>query len=105
MKSTFSYQLVASFLDNNPDSVAVYLDIENAGNADNNAAFNSRVDSFGIDRSRFMYKSVVANLEQVFAIIEGFINLKRQMKEKTGSELQLLVVWDIDMSSCIVNCK
>jgi hypothetical protein len=94
MKSTFAFQFCSNFLRQYDDSVAVYLDIENAAASVQDNGGSSRIADFDIDKSRFMYKPIVANLEQVFAIIEDLIGAKQKMEEKTGREFRVLFVWD-----------
>jgi len=93
-KSTFAFQFCAGFLADNPDSVAVYLDIENAAASTQADGGSTRIHDFGIQVSRFMYKPVIADLEQVFSIIQDFVMVKKRIEENSGREFKLLIVWD-----------
>jgi hypothetical protein len=41
-----------------------------------------------------MYKPIVANLEQVFNILEDLVSVKKRLEEATKREFKLLFVWD-----------
>jgi RecA/RadA recombinase len=93
-KSTFAFQFCSQFLRENEDAVAVYLDIENAAASVQDKGGSSRIVDFGIETSRFMYKPIVANLEQVFNILEDLVSVKKRLEEATKREFRLLFVWD-----------
>jgi len=94
MKSTFAFQFCSQFLRENEDAVAVYLDIENAAASVQDKGGSSRIVDFNIDNNRFMYKPIVANLEQVFNILEDLVSVKKRLEEATNREFKLLFVWD-----------
>jgi RecA/RadA recombinase len=93
-KSTAAFQFAANFQRHNENSVVVYLDIENAAAANDESSIASRIDTFQIDRSKFLYKPLVAHLEQVFEIIDSLVAIKKKLEENTGSEYRILFIWD-----------
>jgi RecA/RadA recombinase len=93
-KSTAAFQFAANFLQHNKNSVVVYLDIENAAAANDESSISSRIDTFRIDRSKFLYKPLVAHLEQVFEIIDSLVGIKKKLEENTGEEYRVLFIWD-----------
>lgn len=94
-KSTAAFQFAKSFQVNNPNSVVVYLDVENAASAsDVNSAITGRIEVFGIDKAKFLYKPLVVTLEQVFQVIEELVELKKKLENATGNEYRLLFIWD-----------
>jgi len=107
-KSTISLQFAGCFQRAHPNSVAVYINIEepssDTGNdamanvtADNNTIYQSvtdRILSFGIDPTRFSNKPAELNVRQVFELIKELITIKRKIQEKTGDEFRLLIIWD-----------
>lgn len=93
-KSTAAFQFAANFQKHNPNSVVVYLDIENAAAANDQSTIMSRIDTFGIDRSKFLYKPLVSHLEQVFELIESLVNIKKKLEDQTGEEYNVLFIWD-----------
>lgn len=94
-KSTVAFQLSKIFQDVYENGIVVYLDIEGSGNVTENTQFRlNRVDSFGLDKSRFKYEPAVLNLLEVFNLLETLIEIKKQAEDKIGKEFYLLVIWD-----------
>ncbi len=93
-KSTAAFQFAANFQRANPDSVVVYLDIESAAAAIDESNIANRIDTFRIDRTKFLYKPLVTSLEQVFELIDSLVNIKKKLEEHTGSEYKVLFIWD-----------
>ena len=93
-KSTAAFQFAANFQKANPNSVVVYLDIESAAAAIDEGNISNRIDTFRIDRSKFLYKPLVTSLEQVFELIDALVGIKKKLEEHTGSEYRVLFIWD-----------
>jgi len=107
-KSTTSLQFASIFLQAHPDSIVVYINIEEAAGGEieltsttaiNNSAgpthdINDRIQSFGIDSTRFINKPVEINVKEVFELIADLITIKKKLQEKSGKEYKLLVIWD-----------
>lgn len=100
-KSTAAFQFAANFLKSHTNAVCVYLDVENAAATVDETNVMSRIDTFGIDRSKFLYKPLVTTLEQVFALIESLVNIKKKLEEHSGSEYKVLFIWDSLASTSI----
>ena len=54
----------------------------------------SRIETFGIDRSKFLYKPLVVHLEQTFDLIESLVGIKKKLEDATGNEYKVLFIWD-----------
>lgn len=93
-KSTAAFQYCSNFIKTHANSVVVYLDVENAAAAVDQSNVMSRIDTFGIDRAKFLYKPLVTTLEQVFELIESLVNIKKKLEEHTSAEYKVLFVWD-----------
>lgn len=92
-KSTTALQLCAIFQMIYQDGLCVYIDAESSAGG-TSADVQDRVVTFGIRTDHFMYVPVVANVHQVFEMIANFVNLKREIRGKTGTNCQLLIIWD-----------
>jgi RecA/RadA recombinase len=94
-KSTLAFQFASSFQKVHPNSVIVYLDVENAASAnDVNSQITGRVKVFGLDESKFLYKALVITLEEVFQLIEKLVEMKKALEQSKGREYQCLFIWD-----------
>ncbi len=94
MKSTAAFQFAANFQKAHADSVVIYLDVENAAAAADESNIMSRIETFGIDRSKFLYKPLVVHLEQTFDLIESLVGIKKKLEDATGNEYKVLFIWD-----------
>ncbi|MFW6247302.1 MAG: ATPase domain-containing protein [bacterium] len=94
-KSTFAYQFSSVFQNSNENTIIVYLDIEGAGNLKDSTEYRiSRIETFGLDTSRFKYEPVLLDVMEVFDLINNLVEIKKQFEQKTGKEFNVLVVWD-----------
>jgi len=98
-KSTTSLQFASIFLRLYPNSVVIYINIEEAigstsAEVNVNDNIHERISSFGIDINRFVNKPVELNVKEVFELISELVQLKRKIEEKTGQEQKLLIIWD-----------
>lgn len=92
-KSTTALQICALFQAQHVGSTCVYIDTESAAGG-TSADVEDRIITFGIDKSRFLYVPSVMNLHEVFEMIANFVNLKREVRERTGVGSDLLIIWD-----------
>ncbi len=92
-KSTCSLYLCSQFLKIHENSCVIYLDTESAAGGESKD-IEDRIETFGIDRERFLYKPFVMNVKEIFEVIEQLADLKKQMEVKTQKEYDILVVWD-----------
>lgn len=92
-KSSLALQFCGSFLKTHENSVVAYIDTE-SGAGDENSEIKDRIKIFGIDENRFLYKSFVGDISQVFELFESFINFKMQLQEKTKQEVFVCFVLD-----------
>jgi hypothetical protein len=107
-KSTTSLQFASIFLQAHLNSIVVYINIEEAAGGEveltSTTAINSglnqtynindRINSFGIDPTRFMNKPVEINVKEVFELISELIIIKKKLQDREGKEYKLLVIWD-----------
>jgi len=95
-KSTLAFQYCKSFLDTYQNGIAVYIDIEGAGNAnEDDTQFRlNRIQTFGIEPDRFQYLPMILDLNGVFNIVQEFCEIKRQVEEEQKKEFYLCIVWD-----------
>lgn len=93
-KSTAAFHFAANFIKQHDRSVVVYIDIENAAAANDESNVMSRIDVFGIDRTKFLYKPLVVHIEQVFELIQHFVQIKKKLEDQTGDEYKVLFIWD-----------
>jgi KaiC/GvpD/RAD55 family RecA-like ATPase len=107
-KSTTSLQFASIFLQTHPDSIVVYINIEEAAGGEieltSTTAINSglnpthdindRINSFNIDSTRFINKPVEINVKEVFELISELIAIKKRLQERDGKEYKLLIIWD-----------
>ena len=94
-KSTAAMQFCSSFLKEHQNGIIVYLDIENAASAsclDNN--ITDRIEVFGIDRSKFLYRPLVITLEETFKLIEDLVEIKKKLEDYSKREYRVLFIWD-----------
>ena len=108
MKSTFSFQFSKNFQIQHPNSVVVYLDMEGSANANQSEEEAiryriSRVESFGIDLSRFRYEPVVLDVMKLFEMIEKLVEIKKTLEEKIGMEFYILFI--VDSISAVPSSK
>lgn len=92
-KSTCALQFCSMFQSKHPDSVVVYLDTESAAGGES-TDIEDRINTFDIDRERFLYKAIVMDVKQTFEMLEELVKLKTQLQEKTGKEYFVLFVLD-----------
>jgi len=100
-KSTAAFQFAANFIKTHENAVVVYLDVENAAAAIDQSNIMSRIDTFGIDRTKFLYKPLVTTLEQVFELIQSLVEIKKKLEEHAKAEYQVLFIWDSLASTSI----
>ena len=93
MKSTTAMQICSIFQRIYDNAVCVYIDTESAAGG-TSPDIEDRIATFGINKDKFMYVSTVQNIHQVFDMIAQFVEIKRGIKEKTGTNCQLIIVWD-----------
>lgn len=94
-KSTVAYQFCKVFQDTYDNAIIMYLDIEGSGNATSKSEFRiSRAEAFELDGTRFKHQPIVANVMQLFEMIEALVTFKTEVEKKKGKELYLMVVWD-----------
>lgn len=94
-KSTFAYQFSKTFQMLYPNSIIVYVDIEGSGNTSNGAVFKlSRIETFGLDIKRFMYKPLKMTLDQVFELFIDLIEAKIKFEQKLNKSINMMFVWD-----------
>lgn len=94
-KSTLALQFCTAFQHSSPDSVCVYLNIEEAA-AENSkiAGIASRSEVFGIDEDRFLHKPMAATVIEVFELIKQLVEIKMKMEERIKREFRVLFVVD-----------
>lgn len=107
-KSTFAFQFSKNFQKEHPNSVVVYIDIEGSGNSEkeNDEAVKyrvSRIESFGIDTSRFRYEPVVLDVMKLFEMIEQLVEIKKVLEQKIGMEFHVLFI--VDSISAVPSSK
>lgn len=95
-KSTVAFQFCKAFQETHPNGLTAYIDVEGAGNSnEENSQFRlSRIQSFGIDTSRFQYLPMILDLNGIFNIIQQFCEIKRQAEEAQGKQFYVTIVWD-----------
>ena len=95
-KSTFCFQFSNRFINTHPNGVVVYLDIEGAGNpTEGTDSFKmSRIDSFGLNNTRFQYQPVILDINGVFDLFEKLSEIKQAFEEKTSKDFNVLIIWD-----------
>lgn len=94
-KSTLAFQFAANFLKHNENSAVFYIDIEGASSVSTNNEFiQSRIESFGIDPDRITYYPAPLDVSSVFSLIKDIITGKKNLEEKSGEPIELLIVWD-----------
>lgn len=98
-KSTVAYQLSKTFLDTHENGLAVYIDIEGAGNAsekqeDDNSYQISRIDSFGLHTERFLYQPIILDIAGVFDLFDKLSEMKLTFEEKLKKDFNVLIIWD-----------
>lgn len=99
-KSTIAYQIAKQFLNTYDNSIVVYFDLESAGaEIEENNSFllfsETRADTFGLSRDkRFKYDSRPYSIKEIFEYIEGLFEKKREIQEKTQSEVKILIIFD-----------
>jgi RecA/RadA recombinase len=94
-KSTIAFQFAAAFQKHHKNSVVVYLDTETASSPiDEEYVLENRLDTFEIDRQKFIYKPVVVNVKEVVNLIEDLIDLKNKFEARVNEEIHVLFIWD-----------
>lgn len=93
-KSTTAFQFSAAFQKTYPNSIIVYIDIEGSGNVAKSEFRVSRIESFGLDLSRFKYEPILLDVMSVFQLIEALVDIKKKAEEKTGKEFYVAFIWD-----------
>ena len=92
-KSTCAIQFCATFQAVWPDATVVYLDTESAAGGESRD-IEDRIETFGINREKFLYKPIVMDLKETFELVHTLVDLKGQLKQKTGKDCQVLFVLD-----------
>ncbi|MFW6219387.1 MAG: hypothetical protein ACOC33_00835 [bacterium] len=94
-KSTLAFQFCKQFITHNDNGLIAYIDIEGAGNTAAEQKYRmNRIDTFGIDSTRFQYLPMILDLNGIFEIIQKFCEIKRQVEEAQQKEFYLCIVWD-----------
>ncbi len=107
-KSTFAFQFSKQFQLEHPNSVVVYIDAEGSGNTDKDTSESekyriSRIDAFGIDKTRFRYEPVVLDVMKLFEMIEQLVEIKKALEAKVNMEFYILFI--VDSISAIPSSK
>lgn len=92
-KSTTAMQICAIFQRMYSNAVCVYLDAESAAGG-TSPDIEDRINTFGINKDKFMYIPTVMNVHQIFECISKFVQLKHGVVEKTKQPCNVIVVWD-----------
>lgn len=96
-KSTIAYQFCKTFLDEYPNAVVIYADVESAGGTvENKSTFqSSRPETFGLsDDNRFRYNKRPFNVKEFFEYLTGLIEKKRLIEQQKEREIKFLIVLD-----------
>lgn len=98
-KSSIAFQFAKQFLNYHPNGIVVYFDIEsNAASIDSDSITvyqESRIETFELKNNpRFRYNRRPYNIKDFFEFLEGLIEKKREMQQKTGKELKILFILD-----------
>jgi len=94
-KSTFAFQFSKVFQTIHPNSIIVYIDVEGSGDAAEVSPFQlSRLETFGLNNKRFMYKHLKMDLDKVFELINDMIEAKIKFEQSANKSINLMFVWD-----------
>jgi len=93
-KSTMALSFASQFLRQDSESLCAYIDTEGSGSGGKGSLMNDRLEVFGIDQSRFIVKSVMLNVPDLFKLFGELIKLKRTVEEKVEHEIKLLIILD-----------
>ena len=94
-KSTFAFQFSSQFQRQHPNGVVLYLDVEASANVSGLSNYaESRIETFGINRSTMVYKPLMLNVREMFDICKKHIELKREVERRTNSEVPMLIILD-----------
>lgn len=105
-KSSTAVFLAKQFIETNPNSYVVYIDVEtaSAGTKDATSGINGRIKAMGIPPERFQYMPMLLDVKGVFDIVKTLADTKKQLEEKmkaggVDEEVHMLVILD-SLSSC-----
>ena len=94
-KSTIAYQFCKRFLDTYKSGLVIFLDVENVGGDSENNHSRTRAELYGLNKTgRFYYEKGVYDRITVFDPINEFIEKIKDINNKTGGNIRLLVVLD-----------
>ena len=98
-KSSIAFQFAATFLNTYENATVIYIDTETASNnpkvdKEKMDIIRQRIETLGIDQTRFKYFPVVTDIPNFFSIVDELITMKRSFREKTGIDAKLLIIWD-----------
>jgi predicted ATP-dependent serine protease len=90
-KSTIALQYCANFLETYPNAIALYIDREST---EYDEKIQDRLATFGIDKNRFMYRSTVGDVKDIYKMVVEAVDIKQKVFKKSGVECYLTIVWD-----------
>ena len=93
MKSTTAMQFCSMFQTMYPNAICVYIDAESAAGG-TSSDIQDRIQTFNIKTDKFLYVPVVMNIKEIFDLIADFVNLKRDLNSRVGTNCELLIIWD-----------
>ncbi len=95
-KSSVSFQFCGSFIDHNPNNLAIYIDVETASNTQSSVVsqIEDRIQTLGINIEKFNYKPLIGDIPTIFTMISELIDTKIVFEEKTGEKLNLCIILD-----------
>jgi RecA/RadA recombinase len=106
-KSTLALQFSAIFQKTYPNSICVYLNVEEAaGDIKPNTesvhqmGIDDRISTFNIDPKRFLHKPILLDVKEMFELINDLIQIKPQMEQRTGQAYQVLFILDSIAAVC-----
>lgn len=92
-KSTTAMQFCSMFQTMYPNAICVYIDAESAAGG-TSSDIQDRIQTFNIKTDKFLYVPVVMNIKEIFDLIADFVNLKRDLNSRVGTNCELLIIWD-----------
>src|SRR6056297_3100706 len=96
-KTTLALQFCASFLKQNEKAIAMYIDTETCSDQGGEVfpyEIEQRINIFDIDRDRFLYRAIVADIKELFNMLHSLVQLKRDLQAKVNEEVRVLFVLD-----------
>lgn len=99
-KSTIAFQFAKQFLNFHENGLVVYFDIESTAAeleiGDNVTVFQeTRAETFElVDDPRFRYNRRPFTIKEFFTYLDGLVQKKREIQQRTGSEIKVLFIVD-----------